>query len=267
MKILIIIALIIIAIALIYLLVLVRPRQKKPQSAALLCEYAHRGLHGDGVPENSLLAFENACREGYGIELDVQLSRDGEVMVFHDATLTRMTGVEKKVCELDAADLTELTLADSECTIPTFRQVLALVDGRVPLLVELKGEDTNVSLCKKAADILREYKGEYCIESFNPLLAREMKKHLPDIYYGQLYTNVCRDKKKKSALNIALTIMATNCLSRPDFIAYNKRDRNALPVILTTKLFSARKFVWTVKGDAEIAEARKNGELAIFERV
>ena len=267
MKLFIIIALIFIAIDLIYLFILIRPRAKKASNTSLLCEYAHRGLHGDGVPENSLCAFENACREGYGIELDVQLSRDGTVMVFHDTTLTRMTGVDKKVCELDADELTGLSLADTDCKIPTFRQVLALVDGRVPLLVELKGEDTNTSLCPKVAEILREYNGDFCIESFNPLLVREMKKHLPDAYYGQLYTNVCRDKKKKSALNIALTIMATNCLSRPDFIAYNKCDRHSLPVFLTTKLFRARKFVWTVKGDTELSEARKHGELAIFERV
>ena len=256
---------VIVALALVYLF-LIRPRAKKAKNPVLLCEYAHRGLHGDGVPENSLVAFDLACREGYGIELDVQLSRDGEVVVFHDATLTRMTGVGKKVCELDSDELSQLSLGDTDSKIPTLSEVLRQVDGRVPLLVEMKGENTSTALVPRLACILREYTGPYCIESFNPLLIHEMKKHLPDAYYGQLYTDVCRDKKKRSALNIALTLMATNCLSRPDFISYNKRDRHTLPVILTTKLFRARKFVWTVKGEDEISLARKYKELAIFER-
>ncbi len=254
------------AIFVIVYLILICPRAKRQKDTALLCEYAHRGLHGDGVPENSLLAFDLAVREGCGIELDVQLSRDGEVMVFHDDTLTRMTGVEKKLCELDASELSQLSLADTDYKIPTFSEVLKLVDGRVPLLVEMKGEDTNTSLTPILAGILREYTGPYCIESFNPLLVHDMKKHLPDAYYGQLYTDVCREKKKRSLLNIALTLMATNCLSRPDFISYNKNDRHSLPVFLTTKLFRARKFVWTVKGEEELSLARKYGELAIFER-
>ncbi|MBO7274306.1 MAG: glycerophosphodiester phosphodiesterase, partial [Clostridia bacterium] len=89
----------------IYLLVLVRPPKKTKPTEVLLCDYAHRGLHKEGVPENSLAAFEDACRAGFGIELDVQLSRDGEVMVFHDYTLIRMTGCDKKLCELDAKEL------------------------------------------------------------------------------------------------------------------------------------------------------------------
>ena len=88
-----------IVVFLLYLLVFIRPRGKTPEDNALLCDYAHRGLHGDGVPENSLEAFELACQAGFGIELDVQLSSDGEVVVFHDYTLNRMTGVDKKLCE------------------------------------------------------------------------------------------------------------------------------------------------------------------------
>ena len=250
---------------LLFLFLLVRPAKKREVNEKLLCEYAHRGLHGDGVPENSLEAFELACKSGYGIELDVQLSRDGEVMVFHDYTLIRMTGCDKKLCELDAEELKKLTLGESDQTIPTFKEVLALVDGRVPLLVELKGESTDVSLCAPVAEILKGYSGEYCIESFNPMLVREMKKQLPGVFAGQLYTNVVRDKKKASALNILLTCMALNCLARPDFVAYNQLDRNSLPVKLTTKFFKAEKFIWTAKGEDDRAKAKDFGEYAIFE--
>ena len=251
----------------VFLAVLVRPRARKPKNEKLLCDYAHRGLHGGGVPENSLEAFDLACQKGYGIELDVQLSRDGKVMVFHDYTLVRMTGCDKKLCELDASELGELRLNGSEQTIPTFEEVLALVDGRVPLLVELKGESTDTSLCAPVAEILKAYKGDYCVESFNPMLVRAIKKQIPGVYCGQLYTNVVRDKKKKTVLNIILTCMALNCLARPDFIAYNTLDRESFPVKLTTGFFKAPKFVWTVTSRKEFETAHSLGEYPIFENI
>ena len=254
-------------LSLLYLLWFVRPGKKwNPEHNALLCEYAHRGLHGNGVPENSLAAFSLACENGFGMELDVQLSRDGQVMVFHDYTLTRMTGVEKKLCELDAAQLQSLSLKDTDQAIPTFRQVLELVNGMTPLLIELKGESLNVELCQKVADLLKDYQGAYCMESFNPLLVREIRKLLPHVPCGQLYTNVCRDKKKRSLRNLLLSSMALNFLAKPNFIAYNKKDRASLPVRLTTKLYHAPKFVWTTKTEEELATARDLGEHAIFER-
>ncbi len=251
---------------LIYLLVLIRPARKVKPDPTLLCDYAHRGLHGNGIPENSLAAFDLACREGFGIELDVQLSSDGVVMVFHDSTLVRMTGVKKKLCELTAAELQTLTLADSDQRIPTFEQVLALVDGRVPLLVELKGEDTNTDLCEKVAAHLSAYRGAYCLESFNPLLIGKMKNFLPDAFRGLLYTNVCRDKKKKSALNRLLTAMALNVVAKPDFIAFNEKDRDSIPVRLSTKFYKTPKFVWTVRTEEGVKLAHAFEECAIFER-
>ncbi|MBQ9086023.1 MAG: glycerophosphodiester phosphodiesterase [Clostridia bacterium] len=253
-------------LCLLYLLILVRPGKKVTPDPILLGNYAHRGLHGNGIPENSLAAFARACEEGFGIELDVQLSRDGTVMVFHDYTLLRMTGRDQKLCELDASELSVLSLAGTDQTIPTLAQVLALVNGRVPLLVELKGEDLNVALCEKVAKLLSDYQGPYCLESFNPLLIRKIKEYLPDAFRGQLYTNVCREKKKRTVLNLALTYMTLNFLAKPDFIAYNKEDRNSLPVRITTRLYHAPKFVWTVKTEEELALAHSLGEYPIFER-
>jgi len=250
----------------VYIFVLVRPRGRAPKSKALLTEYAHRGLHGGKVPENSLLAFELAVKEGYGIELDIQTSLDGVVMVFHDYTLKRMTGCDKKLSELTAAELGGLYLGGTDLRIPTFRQVLDLVDGKVPLLVELKGESFDTSLCQKAAELLKNYSGEYCIESFNPLLVGGMKKYLPESFRGQLYTNVCRDKKSRSFRNILLSCMALNFIAAPDFVAYNKYDRNALPVKIVSRLYRIPKFVWTVKGEEEFNNAKILGECPIFER-
>ena len=252
-------------LSLIYLLILVRPRAGAPGKAELLCDYAHRGLYGNGIPENSLAAFARACERGVGIELDVQLSRDGVVMVFHDDTLQRMTGCEGRLCEYDAATLQGLSLAGTEQGIPTFAQVLTLVDGRVPLLIELKGESFDTSLCPVLASLLREYEGAYCIESFNPLLLRRMRQCLPGAFYGLLYTNVCRDKKKRSMLNMLLTCMALNVVARQDFIAYNQVDRGALPVRLATGLYGAARFVWTVKPDDAIYTSHCADEHLIFE--
>lgn len=252
-------------IFLLYVFVFVRPR-KKNYDKSLLTEYAHRGLHDKTVPENSMLAFKHAIDEGFGIELDVQLSKDGVVMVFHDYTLIRMTGSDKKLKELTLNELKELSLKDTEEKIPTFSQVLELVDGKVPLLVELKGENADLSLCPKVFEELKNYSGPYCIESFNPLLVRNIKKYLPNSFCGQLYTNVVRDKKKWSLLNVILTCMAFNFLAHPDFIAFNKDDRNSLPVKITTGFYKAPKFVWTIKNESELSVARQENEYAIFER-
>ncbi len=250
----------------VYVFVLVRPRVKKPEDSSLLTEYAHRGLHGGDIPENSLAAFEKAVQNGFGIELDVQLSLDNVVCVFHDYNLKRMTGCEKLLCEMTYSELEELKLANTEQKIPTLEQVLSLVNGKVPLLVELKGESFDTSLCKKTADVLSKYSGAYCIESFNPLLIKDIKKYLPNVFCGQLYTNVCREKKKFSFQNAALTLMALNFLAKPDFIAYDKKDRSSFPVKLTTKFFKAFNFVWTIKGEKELEQARKLKEYSIFEK-
>ncbi len=254
-------------LAILYVLLFVRPRRPQTVDPALLCDYAHRGLHGGGVPENSLAAFALASEAGHGIELDVQLSADGEVMVFHDYTLLRMTGDDRKLAELTAAELKTLRLAGTTETVPTLAEVLALVDGRVPLLVELKGENFDTALCKRVAVYLRAYSGPYCIESFNPLLIKEMRKHLPEAFCGLLYTNVVRDKQKGSLLNRALTGMVFNCLCRPNFIAYNETDRHSMPVWLTTGLYRAPKFVWTVRSRVSLDTAHALGECPIFEKL
>ena len=253
--------------ALIYLFILIRPRKYRHPDPTLLTSYAHRGLHGGGIPENSLAAFERACEAGYGIELDVQLSSDGKVMAFHDYSLTRMTGREEKLSELTASELATLRLADTDQTIPTLVEVLELVDGRVPLLVELKGENLDTALCEKVAPLLTGYKGAYCIESFNPLLLRGMQKYLPNVFYGLLYTNTCREKGKRTLLYTALSAMCLNCVARPHFIAYDYRERESLPVRITTKFYKAPRFIWTVRDADELAKAHALGEYPIFEGI
>ena len=129
---------------------------------------AHRGLHDDKRPENSLSAFRAAAEAGYIIENDIHLTADGEVVVFHDDTLTRMCGVEGRIEEMTLAQLKALRLRDSDEEIPTLQECLDVVDGRVPLLIEFKCQNarTCTPLCEAADKILKEYKGLYFINEF-----------------------------------------------------------------------------------------------------
>ena len=247
---------------LVYILFLVRP-YKIEFDKRLLGDYAHRGLHGKGIPENSLFAFEAAVGKGFGIELDVQLSKEGEVMVFHDYNLKRMTGLDKKLRDLTLSELKELRLKETDEKIPTLKEALELVGGRVPILIELKGEDFDVSLCGKVAEILKGYKGLYCLESFNPFLVREIGRLLPNSFRGLLYTNYLRGSNI-TILTIFGSAMALNFIAKPHFISYNKDDRNSIPVKITTGLYKAPKFVWTV-GPKGYTLAKELGESPIFE--
>ena len=259
-------AIVLLLFALVYLLVLIRPRGREAENKALLCNYAHRGLHGKGVPENSLEAFELACRGGYGIELDVQLSRDGSVMVFHDFTLTRMTGRSERLSELDKDELTSLCLKGTAQHIPTLEQVLELVNGRAPLLVELKGDGLCDDICQKTAELLKDYRGAYCVESFNPFLVGRMRKIMPKVFCGLLYSNSFKDKKKKQTpLTLAVNAMVFNFYAYPDFIAFDHKDRDRLAVKLVTGLYRPTKFSWTLHGKDELERANALGECGIFE--
>lgn len=149
---------------------------------------AHRGLHSrdKSVPENSLEAFRLAAEAGYGIELDVQLSKDGQVVVFHDDTLDRVCGVCARVDELTLAELKALRLCGTEQTIPLFTEVLDVIRGRGPIICELKDGKRNRELCEKTYDIISAYRGEICVESFNPMIVAWFRFHAKDLLRGQL---------------------------------------------------------------------------------
>ena len=236
----------------------------RPIPAEMQKNYAHRGLYGGDIPENSLAAFTAAVDAGYGIELDVQLSADGEVMVFHDAALERMTGEAGKLGEKTLAELSGMRLDGTEHGIPTFREVLAAVDGKVPLLVELKGENTDTSICEAVDRILREYRGAYLIESFNPLLLRWYKKNHPEVLRGQLTTNLSKGLGKNMR-NRLLDSLLLNMVTRPDFLAYDIRCPKRIPVRLCTGFFHAHKFVWTIRDRDEYRRSEDLDALAIFE--
>lgn len=247
-------------------LFLIAPRARRAATKPFLRAYAHRGLWGGNVPENSLAAFRAAVEHGFAIELDVQLSRDGEVMVFHDYTLARMCGREEKLADLTAAELGALSLGGTPETIPTLAQVLEVVAGRVPLLIELKGESGNTALCPAVAAILDRYMGEWCVESFNPLLLLWFKKHRPHVVRGLLSTDLIKEKKKGSkALNFALSALLLTFLCRPQFHAWDKHHPRRVALWVGLWLFGAASVVYTVKNEAEYSRYLEKGVSPIFD--
>jgi glycerophosphoryl diester phosphodiesterase len=221
--------------------------------------FAHRGMHGGKVMENTIEAFEKAVENGYGIELDVQLSADGQAVVFHDYTLFRLFGETKSVCELTAEEL-------AQYGIPTLEEALKVIDGKVPLIVELKGESGDVSVAPITAEVLDEYSGDYCVESFNPMLLRWFAKHRPDMARGQLVTDLIKEGREGSKLlNFALTHMLLNFLSRPDFIACDGKYQKDLAFFICRKIFRAPFFLWTVRKKALLEYNHRRGDHSIFE--
>ena len=167
------VVLIIIVVLILLYLFFIAPRMwKKPDRTPYMgVHYAHRGLFDNqsDAPENSLAAFRKAVEAGYGIELDVQLSKDKKLVVFHDATLKRMCGVKGNVWDYTLEELKQFKLADSKEQIPTFEEFLQVVDGKVPFILEYKLDVAQTIVCEKANEVLKNYKGIYCIESFHPL--------------------------------------------------------------------------------------------------
>ena len=219
-------------------------RQKAPFMGA---NFAHRGLHSRDktVPENSLEAFRLAAREGYGIELDVQLSKDGQVVVFHDDTLDRVCGVHARVDEKTYEELKQLSLCGTEHTIPLFSDVLAVIRGRGPLIVELKTGRRNRELCEKTHALLESYRGDVCIESFNPFIVTWFRLHAPDLVRGQLampYKRYAGEGfTKVQAFAMSHTLF--NFLARPQFIAYRIGPRP--PLVRLSEALGAMRIGWT----------------------
>lgn len=229
--------------------------------------YAHRGLYDNqsDCPENSLKAIKKAVEHGYGIELDVQLTKDNELVVFHDASLKRVCGVDGKVYEYTYDELKQMKLFNSNQTIPTFKEVLEVIDGKVPFILEYKLDVVSTKVCQLSNELLNSYKGLYCIESFHPLALIWYKKNRPDVIRGQLSMHYWKEKKHFG--NIALmfmTFLLCNFLTRPDFIAYDQEDLNNFSRKVT-RFFKAFQVGWTVPSQERYDEIKEHFDIVIFE--
>ena len=185
---------------------------------------AHRGLFDNQtLPENSLAAFDNAVKHGFAIELDVQMTKDGVLVVFHDDTLDRMTNATGVVEKMDYNQIKDITLLDTDCKIPTFKQILELVDGKTELLIEIKPYNNVGCVEEKVAELLDGYKGDFAIESFNPLILRWFKKHRPNFVCGQLASEcngIPIPKFQKFVIKHMVLCRFCGC----KFVAYNVND-------------------------------------------
>ena len=231
--------------------------------------YAHRGLHGGGVPENSMAAFRAALEAGYGVELDIHLTADGDLAVIHDSTLARTAGADRRVADLTMAQLREYTLEGTRQTIPAFRDVLNLFAGRAPLIVELKADGDNCrQLVEAAVAAMAGYRGPWCMESFDPRCVYLLKKNHPEVIRGQLAENflAAGNSRMHPVLQFALTHNLFNFLTRPDFVAYRFDQRDATPTTrIWEKLWKLQGVAWTLRSREAYDAAAARGWMPIFE--
>lgn len=260
------IALAVLAVIAALLLFLVCPSLRRHKDRELMkgMHIAHRGLHDimDNTPENSLPAFKEAAALGFAIENDIHLTADGEVVVFHDDTLKRMCGVDRVVEECTLSELKECRLGGTNEQIPTLKECLDVIDGKVPLLIEFKSNSfKNAEQLAAAADkILSDYKGKYFVQSFFPPVIAWYKKHRKDICRGQLAAGFKGEELKKRLLGA----MFFNFMSRPDFVSYDFHDKKHIMRRLVTAL-GAFPVAWTFKSQEQIDSCETDFNTYIFE--
>ena len=259
---------IVLILAILYLLSL-RGRSGHPGVEKLRgWNYAHRGLHKVGVPENSLAAFRAAVEHGYGAEFDVHLLWDGGLAVIHDSVLKRTTGLDGKVEELTTEQLRECRLEGTEETIPTFQEVLEVFRGKAPIIIELKPEGGNhEALCMAVCAAMVGYEGVWCMESFDPRVVYWLRKNRPDIIRGQLSENYLKKPQNKLPLPLkfVLAFYLENFLCRPDFIAYDYSTRKVISNPICRRIWGLEAVSWTLCSPEEHEIALKEGWIPIFE--
>lgn len=208
---------------------------------------AHRGLHRtDGsVAENSLSAFRAAVDGGYAIECDVRLTRDGRVVVFHDEDTQRMCARQGRVEELNWSELSKLRLGQTQDTVPLLSDVLAVADGKVPVVLELKSGGRDTELCERVYELIRCYSGPVCVQSFNPLLLRWWRKNAPEILRGQLSAPAKKLGGVSRPRAFALANLLGNFLCRPQFISYGVCGKKLPLMARLCGAMGAMKLCWT----------------------
>lgn len=242
-----------------------RRERMKPFENVLI---AHRGLfdnEGD-APENTMAAFRKAVYAGFAIELDVQMSSDGQLLVFHDPDLKRMAGADLKVSDTPYEILASYPLGQSDERIPLFADVLDLVAGQVPMVVEIKISSVYRKTTLAAAALLQSYPGVYCVESFHPLSLLWYRRHMPRVLRGQLSMDFKHcEEKVPMLIKIFMTNLWFNFLSKPDFIAYNHKDKGTRGFQICRRIFHAKTAAWTIKSQQELVQAHDMFDMFIFD--
>lgn len=244
---------------------LVRKYAFKPYEDVFI---AHRGLfNNQDIPENSLPAFKLAVENGYGIELDVQLTADNELVVFHDESLQRMTGINKILNQCSYDEISDLCLLDTNYHIPLFEDVLKILNTDTPLIIEIKPEGRYIETTKATVEVMRSYPGIYNIESFNPNVVRYLKVNEPQIIRGQLSYNYLKDENSSinPIIKFVLTYLLFNFYTKPDYIAYDCTNTNNLSFKIVSSFYRAECIAWTVKSQKEYERIKKYYKCFIFD--
>lgn len=234
--------------------------------------YAHRGWHAKpAIPENSMAAFRLAVENGFGAELDVHLMKDGHLAVIHDSSLRRTAGADVTVEDLTLAELRQYRLEGTDEAIPLLEDVLALFEGRTPLVVELKSYRGNHdALAAATMAMLDKFRVAYCVESFDPRCLMWLKKHRPDVVRGQLSQQFFRHRDNDpgvgKAVQFLLSNLFFNIVTQPDFIAYRFSDRKCAAVAVCRGVYHVQEVNWTITDRSQMEAAEKQGNLVIFER-
>lgn len=227
--------------------------------------HAHRGLHSKdkSVPENSLPAFRAAAENGYGVELDIQLSKDGQVVVFHDDTLDRVCGVHGRVDAFTLAELRAMRLCGTDETIPLLTEVFDVMAGKTPMIIELKTGPRNHELCEKGLALMRAYQGPYCVESFDPRIVRWFRKNAPDILRGQLADAPRSYEGQPKLLGFVMGCLLSTWYARPQFIAYGPGKKPWTARL--AEALGALRVCWTVHPQDDVAAKEAENDAVIFE--
>lgn len=243
-----------------------RPRRSIRHLAAR--DYAHRGLWNEERPENTLSAFRAAADNGFGIELDVHMTADGYLVVHHDDSLLRLCGENITIGQSPLEAVRACRVAGTEEQVPLFDEVLEAVNGRVPLIVEIKVEQNVAPLCRAVYERMLTYRGAWCMESFDGRAVQWFRKNAPEVIRGQLaFRRIgVGDSLKEKLTNLVVSSMLQNALGRPDFIAYEaavERPRR-LPMRLIRRM-RPWMVAWTVRSQEEMDRLRLSYNLQIFE--
>ena len=269
-------AIIILIILLLVYAELIRPNLPKRDITPLMGrDYAHRGYWNtndpgeENRPENSLAGFRAAVEKDYGIELDVHLTKDGHLVVHHDDSLKRLTGVDIRIADSTLAEIRACKLPNGE-PVPTYDEVLDTVAGRIPMIVEVKVENRNHDALSKAVyERMQRYDGPWCMESFDPRAVKWFRMNAPEIIRGQLaFDSAGKGKNfKEWTRNLYIASMLQNFLARPDFIAFSASSVkwHSLPIHLL-RLMKPWFVAWTVRSQEEMDRNRKHYDLQIFEK-
>ncbi len=266
-----VILLILAALAAVYLFMVFPGRASREQTREFVGRnYAHRGLYGNAgelPPENTLAAFDGACKAGYGMELDVQFSADGALVVFHDNDLKRSCGVDKNVWDCPLAELQSYDLFGRDYHIPLFSDVLKTVAGRGPLIVEIKAEGLDTAhyyrVCDATWQHLKDYPGLWCVESFHPAVVRWWRRNHPQIVRGQLLNGARGYRNISAATAFLLASTMSNFLTRPHFIAYE--EGAAGTSLRLDRALGALAVLWTVRTPERAQQLSESADMIIFE--